>query len=124
MKRFELDSAMRSLGGAALCLWLALLGLGAQAAPAPHAGAWSIAPAVDVARDMPAGMDCVCCVGCACCQVVFPPAKKSPGDDFKPCDAQAWPIEAVAPGESITWFDTEGEHERLPVRIAFCRRLD
>lgn len=112
---------MRVLVRAALTLSLVLPCVQASASEAirEEARPTAVSSAMS-SQSMPVAFDCT---PCARCYVAPAPATHSFNGDDQPPEERWWHVHQPSVPSAI-FFDTGGRYVALPVRIAFCRRLD
>ena len=70
---------------------------------------------------MPSLADCLPCAGC---YIAPAPATHGFRSEGKEPEARAWHVHKVPVSTDDGCLHIGGEHQRLPVRIAFCRWMD
>ena len=126
MRLLERQRRGRELSGA-LLLFLTLVGVGAEARSAPASSQEArsvVAPAMVSMADahqMPGLANCLPCAGC---YIAPAPATHGFSGEGKEPEARAWHVHKVPVSTDDGCLHIGGEHQRLPVRIAFCRWMD
>lgn len=121
MPRSDLFGRWRLALGAAVFLWVALLASGAGASAPPMQEMSASAASLVAAQSMPKASDRM---PCALCYVApAPSAHTTTGEGKEPESATWWARGQPIPS-TVRFLAGEDSRVPVPIRIAFCRRLD